>query len=168
MLATTAVCAGYLLHLLATMGLVAAIAPLVRDEPLPKAELRMIDFTTKRVLTFDCYGTLIDWETGILSTLQPILTDHGVTGDPEHLLTLYGEVESATEQRPYVPYRQLVMAVLLGLGERLGFSPSEAEQSRFAHAVGDWRPFADTPAATARPDLEVPDLAALVRMSGVA
>ena len=65
MLATTAVCAGYLLHLLATMGLVAAIAPLVRDEPLPKAELRMIDFTTKRVLTFDCYGTLIDWETGI-------------------------------------------------------------------------------------------------------
>jgi len=39
----------------------------------------MIDFTTKRVLTFDCYGTLIDWETGILSTLQPILTDHGVT-----------------------------------------------------------------------------------------
>ncbi|PYM45789.1 MAG: haloacid dehalogenase, partial [Candidatus Rokuibacteriota bacterium] len=52
--------------------------------------MRMIDFTTKRVLTFDCYGTLIDWETGILATLQPILTDHGVTADPEHLLTLYG------------------------------------------------------------------------------
>ena len=107
----------------------------------------MIDFTTKRVLTFDCYGTLIDWETGILATLQPILTDHGVTADPEHLLTLYGEVESAAEQGPYFPYRQLVMAVLLGLGERLGFSPSEAEQSRFADAVGDWPPFADTPAA---------------------
>jgi len=57
-------------------------------------------------------------------------------------LTLYGEVESAAEQGPYVPYRQLVMAVLRGLGERLGFSPSEAEQSRFAHAVGDWPPFA--------------------------
>jgi 2-haloacid dehalogenase len=107
----------------------------------------MIDFTAKKVLTFDCYGTLIDWETGILSTLQPILTDHGVTADPEHLLTLYGEVESAAEQGPYVPYRQLVMAVLRGIGERLGFSPSETEQSRFAHAVGDWPPFADTSAA---------------------
>src|SRR5437870_5940799 len=107
----------------------------------------MIDFTTKRVLTFDCYGTLIDWETGILSALQPIVADHGVTADPERLLTLYAQLEPAAEQGPYVPYRQLLMAVLLGLGERFGFSPSEAEQSRFAHAAGDWPPFADTPAA---------------------
>ena len=45
----------------------------------------MIDFATKEVLTFDCYGTLIDWEAGILSTLQPILNDHRVTVDPEYL-----------------------------------------------------------------------------------
>lgn len=107
----------------------------------------MIDFTTKRVLTFDCYGTLIDWETGILSTLEPILTDHGVTANAEDLLTLYAELEPAAEQGPYTPYRQLLMAVLRGLGERLGFTPSTAEQSRFANAVGDWPPFADTPAA---------------------
>ncbi len=107
----------------------------------------MIDFTTKRVLTFDCYGTLIDWETGILSTLQPILTDHGVTANAEDLLTLYAELEPVAEQGPYAPYRQVLMAVLRGLGERLGFTPSAAEQSGFAHAVGDWPPFADTPAA---------------------
>jgi 2-haloacid dehalogenase len=106
----------------------------------------MIDFTTKRVLTFDCYGTLIDWETGILSTLQPILTDHGVTADAERLLALHAELESAAEQGPYAPYRQLLMTVLRGLGERLGFTPSAAEQSRFAD-VGDWPPFADTRAA---------------------
>jgi 2-haloacid dehalogenase len=107
----------------------------------------MIDFTTKRVLTFDCYGTLIDWETGILSTLQPILTDHGVTADAERLLALHAELESAAEQGPYAPYRQLLMTVLRGLGERLGFTPSAAEQSRFADSVGDWPPFADTRAA---------------------
>ncbi len=107
----------------------------------------MIDFTTKRVLTFDCYGTLIDWETGILSTLQPILADHGVTADAERLLALHAELESAAEQGPYTPYRQLLMTVIRGLGERLGFTPSAAEQSRFADAVGDWPPFADTRAA---------------------
>ena len=107
----------------------------------------MIDFTTKRVLTFDCYGTLIDWETGILSTLQPILTDHGVTADAERLLALHAELESAAEQGPYAPYRQLLMTVLRGLGERLSFTPSAAEQSRFADSVGDWPPFADTRAA---------------------
>ena len=71
----------------------------------------MIDFTAKRVLTFDCYGTLIDWETGILSALQPILTDHGVTANPEHLLALYAQLEPAAEQGPYTPYRQLLMAL---------------------------------------------------------
>ena len=97
----------------------------------------MIDFTTKRVLTFDCYGTLIDWETGILSTLRPILADHGVTADAERLLALHAELESAAERGPYTPYRQLLMTVLRGIGDRLGFTPSAAEQSRFADSVGD-------------------------------
>ncbi len=107
----------------------------------------MIDFTAKRVLTFDCYGTLIDWETGILSTLQPILADHGVTVDADRLLALHAELESAAERGPYTPYRQLLMTVLRGFGERLGFVPSPAEQTRFADAAGDWPPFADTRAA---------------------
>jgi 2-haloacid dehalogenase len=109
----------------------------------------MIDFATKRVLTFDCYGTLVDWETGILAALRPILARHGVTGDAEHLLTLYSEREPVAEQGPYRPYRELLMTVLRDLGERLGFAPSEAEQERFADSVGDWPPFADTPAALA-------------------
>ena len=109
----------------------------------------MIDFTSKRVLTFDCYGTLIDWETGLLAALQPILADHGTMLDAEHLLTLYGELESTAEQGSYTPYRQLLMMVLSRLGERLGFVPSKPEEARFADSVGDWPPFADTPAALA-------------------
>jgi 2-haloacid dehalogenase len=104
----------------------------------------MIDFASKRVLTFDCYGTLIDWETGILSTLQPILMAHGVTAEDERLLALHGELESAAEQGPYMSYRQLLATVLRGFGERLGFIPSAIEQSRFADSVGDWPPFPDT------------------------
>jgi 2-haloacid dehalogenase len=108
----------------------------------------MIDFATKRVLTFDCYGTLIDWETGILASLQPILAHHGVTADAEHLLTLYSEREHTAEQDgPYRSYREVLMLVLRGIGERLGFHPTASEQTDFADAVGTWPPFADTPAA---------------------
>src|SRR5262249_19400550 len=109
----------------------------------------MIDFGAKRVLTFDCYGTLIDWETGILSTLQPILAAHGVKADPEELLALHAQLEPAAEQGPYAPYREVLMTVLRGLSARLGFAPSAAEQSRFGQSVGDWPPFADTSAALA-------------------
>jgi len=109
----------------------------------------MIDFASKRVLTFDCYGTLIDWEAGIVATLQPILSAHGMRADAEHVLALYGELEPPVEQSPYLPYRELLTAVLRGFGERLGFSQSEPEQARFAGSVGDWPPFADTPVGLA-------------------
>jgi 2-haloacid dehalogenase len=109
----------------------------------------MIDFGRKRVLTFDCYGTLIDWETGIVAALAPILAAHGVAADPERLLSLYGEVEAPLEHGPFLPYRRVLMAALRGVGERLGVRPTEAEQARFAASVGDWPAFADTPAALA-------------------
>ena len=107
----------------------------------------MIDFATKRVLTFDCYGTLIDWETGILASLQPLLAQHGVRAAPDHLLTLYSELEPVAEHGPYRPYREVLTTVLHSMGERLGFHPSETEAAQFAAAVGEWPPFADTPEA---------------------
>jgi 2-haloacid dehalogenase len=107
----------------------------------------VIDFGAKRVLTFDCYGTLIDWETGLLATLGPILQAHGVRSDGDRLLALHAELEAEAERGPYVPYRQVLAAVLRGMGERLGFTPTADEQARFADAVGDWPPFPDSPAA---------------------
>ena len=71
----------------------------------------MIDFRAKRVLTFDCYGTLVDWERGILASLRPILAAHGVVVGDEELLTLYGELDSTAEQGAYRPYRGLLMGV---------------------------------------------------------
>ena len=107
----------------------------------------MIDFTAKRVLTFDCYGTLIDWERGILTALRPILAAHGVVAGDDELLTLYGELESTAEQGAYRPYRDLLMGVSHQLGARLGILVSEAESAGFADSVGDWPVFPDTPAA---------------------
>jgi 2-haloacid dehalogenase len=109
----------------------------------------MIDLRDIRVLTFDCYGTIVDWEAGIVAVLRPILGRAGVTVDDERLLALYGEVEAAAEAGAYRPYREVLGEVLRGLGDRLGFAPTEAERAAFGASVGDWPPFPDAPAALA-------------------
>src|ERR671932_59733 len=104
----------------------------------------MLDFDRYSHLTFDCYGTLIDWERGILAALRPLLNRHGVAPTDDQVLELYGELESAAEAGPYQPYRAVLAAVVDGFGARLGFAPSPEERASFAASVGDWPPFPDT------------------------
>ena len=104
----------------------------------------MLDFKQYRVLTFDCYGTLIDWERGILSALRPVLDRHGVALSGDEALELFGELESAAERGPYQPYREVLTVVLAGFAERLGFALADDERLALADSVGDWPPFPDT------------------------
>jgi 2-haloacid dehalogenase len=104
----------------------------------------MLDFDRFTYLTFDCYGTLIDWERGILAALRPVLDCHGIAISDDAALELYGELESAVEAGPYLPYRDLLATVMDGFGERLGFVPSADERGALAVSVGDWPPFPDT------------------------
>jgi 2-haloacid dehalogenase len=109
----------------------------------------VIDVSDTRVLTFDCYGTLVDWEAGIVAALRPVLDRAGVAVDDERLLALYGELEAAAEAGPYRRYRAVLGEVLRGLGDRLGFAPTEVERAAFGASVGDWPAFPDAPAALA-------------------
>ena len=59
----------------------------------------MLDFTRFKVLTFDCYGTMIDWETGIFSALRPILAAHGKNIADSTLLELYSELEADRQKK---------------------------------------------------------------------
>jgi 2-haloacid dehalogenase len=104
----------------------------------------MLDFDRFTYLTFDCYGTLIDWERGILAALRPVLDRHGIAIADDAALELYGELESAAERGPYRAYRDLLATVMDGFGERLGFVPSADERGALAMSVGDWPPFPDT------------------------
>ena len=107
----------------------------------------MLDFTRFRVLTFDCYGTLIDWESGIFSALHPILSSHRKVLADAALLELYGELEAAAETGPFRPYREILQSVVRGFGERLGFSPTDAEIHSLPESLVHWQPFPDTIAA---------------------
>lgn len=107
----------------------------------------MIDFTQFSHLTFDCYGTLIDWETGILAALAPLVKSHGIAADPGTLLQLYAKHEADQEAGPYQRYHDVLRGVVAGIGADLGFVPSEAELEALPRSVGQWPPFADSAAA---------------------
>ena len=110
----------------------------------------MLDFRRFRVLTFDCYGTLIDWESGILGALRPLLAAHGKALDDDKLLELYGGLEAEAEAGEYKSYRKILEGVARGFGKRLGFEASEQEARSLPESLRNWQPFPDTVAALRR------------------
>ncbi len=107
----------------------------------------MRKFDECEVLTFDCYGTLIDWESGIWAALRPVLAAHGRLLAQEEALELYGRFESEVEGGAYHEYRAVLGLVLELLGWQLGFVPSAAERETFSASVRDWPAFPDSPPA---------------------
>jgi len=103
-----------------------------------------MDFSRYELITFDCYGTLIDWETGILTALRPLLERHGARLSDAAILGLYAGFESAAEQPPYRSYRDVLAAVVHGFGSRLGVAVTESEAQSLPESVGSWQPFPDT------------------------
>jgi 2-haloalkanoic acid dehalogenase type II len=99
-----------------------------------------------RLLCFDVYGTLIDWEGGILAALQPLLARTKAQYSREELLTIYHEFESEQQRlTPDMPYSQLLTTIYPRLAERLGLDiPSEGESKQFGESVGSWPAFPDT------------------------
>src|SRR5580698_665569 len=104
----------------------------------------MIDLSQFSVLSFDCYGTMIDWEAGIFSALRPILSTHNKRVNDVTLLKLYSELELEAEQQKYSSYREVLQSVVRGLGQRLGFGPSAAEIRSLPESLPAWQPFPDT------------------------
>jgi len=110
----------------------------------------MIDFGRFDILTFDCYGTLIDWEAGILAGLRAVLDPRGVPVDDEDLLARYAAHEARIEAGPYVRYREVLGASLAGVCAELGVEPTPDELAAFGGSVGDWPAFPDSAEALAR------------------
>lgn len=104
----------------------------------------MLDFANFDVLTFDCYGTLIDWESGIFSALKPVLAAHGKSIPDAQLLELYGEFEAQAESGQYRSYREILRSVVRAFGQRLAFTPTVGEVEALPDSVSSWRPWPDT------------------------
>jgi len=108
-----------------------------------------LDLSRFEVLTFDCYGTLIDWEAGILAALRPGLAARGVSAADEDLLERYARHEAVIEAGPYLRYRDVLARAMRGVCGELGVEPTAAEAAAFGDSVGAWPAFPDSPAALA-------------------
>jgi 2-haloacid dehalogenase len=95
-------------------------------------------------LTFDCYGTLIDWERGILAALTPVFEGRGLPVDPAQLLRLYAKYEAEQEAGPYKSYGDVLRGVMAGIAAEFGFVPSEDELNALPDSVGNWPAFPDS------------------------
>jgi 2-haloacid dehalogenase len=109
-----------------------------------------IDFSRFDALTFDCYGTLIDWERGILNAFQLVLSRHDVQATDDELLALYAKHEEAIERGEYRTYREVLAAAARGVCADLAVDPSDRSIAEFSTSVGDWPAFADSAAALRR------------------
>jgi 2-haloacid dehalogenase len=103
-----------------------------------------MSFASIRLITFDCYGTLIDWENGMLAALRPMFSRDGHSVPDVQLLEHYGEIEAEIEAGPYLPYRQVLAKVAQEIGSRTGINISAAEGRAFADSLTRWKPFIDT------------------------
>jgi 2-haloacid dehalogenase len=109
-----------------------------------------LDFSRFDALTFDCYGTLIDWETGLLAAFRPVLDAHGIDAADADVLERYARHEAAAEAGPYRPYREVVGAGLEGVLAEFGAEATADELVAFSGSVADWPAFPDSAAALAR------------------
>jgi 2-haloalkanoic acid dehalogenase type II len=102
------------------------------------------------VLTFDCYGTLIDWETGICTAIGPWLLSRGVTAAPEQILAAFAAAEAPQQEAtPGMPYPELLARVHAALAAHFGVAPDAEAAAAFGRSIEHWPPFPDSAAALA-------------------
>ena len=108
-----------------------------------------IDYDRFEVLTFDCYGTLIDWETGLLAGLRRALPELEPASDNE-LLEQFAAIATRTERGPYRSYRSVLSAGLRGVAAARALEVPEEAVAAFSGSVGDWPVFHDSTDALRR------------------
>ena len=102
--------------------------------------MRLTDF---KVLSFDCYGTLIDWETGLWAALQPLIERAHI--DRETALSAFGLLEAEQEhETPTLPYQDILAHVHAKLATRWNLKSTDVMDKAFGLSVGTWPPFPDT------------------------
>ena len=110
----------------------------------------MLDFSHFEYLSFDCYGTLIDWESGILGYIRPLLQLKGCRVSDGEILNLYAEFEPREQQKPYRRYREVLAEVMNDFGRKLHVDIDDKEACGLADSIRNWEPFPDTVAALRR------------------
>jgi len=102
------------------------------------------------LVTFDCYGTLVDWENGISGAFLDAARADGVSLDRTAVLAAYAEIEPRVEEETYRPYRDVLRETAVRVAARLGWRLPAERAGFLAESLPAWRPFSDTNPALRR------------------
>jgi 2-haloacid dehalogenase len=104
----------------------------------------VIDFGRFKALTFDCYGTLIDWDSGISDLVRPWLLDMQSAVPPDLVVSTFALMQAKHQQfRPALHYPDVLRRTWRDIEEQFGWDESPERAEAFAHSVGCWKPFPD-------------------------
>ncbi len=99
-------------------------------------------------LSFDCYGTLIDWERGICNTVSEVLDAHGLHKEDAEILELFAEVEPRVQNSSgFMEYRSVLHCVMEVMGREFSLDLSEAEKGCLAESLPNWPVFEEVSGA---------------------
>ena len=105
----------------------------------------MLEFDRFQWLSFDCYGTLVDWETGIANAVADSLAAHDIRMSRSEILALFAEVEPQIQQGGgYLEYRRVLRRVVAMMGIKLEVQFAESEMNCLVDTIGSWPVFSDT------------------------
>ena len=102
-----------------------------------------------KAITFDCYGTLVDWEAGIVAAFKTAAKKQGIPLDAPQIIAAYHEAEPAVQAGPYRTYREVLGHVAVAVAERLGWTLEPGQAGFLADSLKSWPVFSDS-----RPALE--------------
>src|SRR5271165_1265418 len=103
----------------------------------------MLDLAQFEWLSFDCYGTLIDWESGILGYLRPLLHGKGCVIRDAEILNSYSEFEPRAQSGLYRSYREVMASVVHDFARQWNFEVKDEEAAGLAESIAHWEPFPD-------------------------
>lgn len=102
------------------------------------------------VITFDCYGTLIDWEAGIVRAFTAAARADGVELEPEAIVAAHAAIEPAVQARGYQTYRDVLTDTAMEMARRIGWSLDRGRAAFLPESIPSWQPFPDTNPALER------------------
>ena len=110
--------------------------------------MEAIDFDRIEWVSFDCYGTLVDWETGISSAISDVLEAHGLSRPRAEVLSLFAEVEPRVQNSgSFMEYRQVLREVMALIGAELSLQLTDSELGCLADSLPQWPVFSEVSAA---------------------
>jgi 2-haloacid dehalogenase/putative hydrolase of the HAD superfamily len=102
------------------------------------------------VITFDCYGTLVDWEGGITRAFAEAASGAGLACDAQAVLAAHADIEPRVQAAGYRSYREVLRETAKRIAERLGWPISDEQATFLANSLPTWKPFEDTNPALRR------------------